>query len=68
MVLVYLGLEFDMIKMKIRLPAGKLSRIRQLIAEWRSRTLCSVNQLESLIGELQRVCFTLACAVFVQAF
>jgi hypothetical protein len=39
--------------MEIRLPAEKLSRIRQMILSWRSKNSCTKRHLLSLIGNLQ---------------
>ena len=40
----------------MRLPADKLSRLRDLLAQWSSRRSCRRQQLESLIGTLQHAC------------
>lgn len=55
LILIYLGFEFDTMRMEIRLPKEKLDRIRKLIREWAGKASCSVQQLESLIGKLQHV-------------
>ena len=53
--LTYLGFEFCTVIMEIRLPREKLERIKQLVGSWSSRKMCTIKQLESLIGELQHV-------------
>ena len=53
--LTYLGFEFSTVTMEIRLPREKLERIKQLVGSWSSRKMCTIKQLESLIGELQHV-------------
>ena len=40
----------------MRLPADKLSRLRDMLAHWSSLKSCRRQQLESLIGTLQHAC------------
>ena len=40
----------------MRLPADKLSRLKDLLAHWSLRKSCRRQQLESLIGTLQHAC------------
>ncbi len=39
--------------MAIRLPAGKLSELRALVASWLGKRFCTRKELESLVGKLQ---------------
>lgn len=53
LILIYLGFEFDTVRMEIRLPAEKLNHIQCLVNnEWLARESCT---LESLLDELQHV-------------
>ena len=52
-VLDFLGFIIDTVSMEIRLPAEKLSRIRQTILSWRTKKSCTKRHLLSLIGNLQ---------------
>jgi len=38
--------------MELRLPPEKLSRLKNLIREWRQRKACTLHDLQSLIGHL----------------
>ena len=51
-VLVVLGIELDSVNQIARLPAEKLSALRNLITSWLSRKWCKRQELESLIGHL----------------
>ena len=51
-VIDFLGFIIDTVSMEIRLPAEKLSRIKQMIHSWRSKKSCTKCVL-SLIGNLQ---------------
>ena len=42
--------------MVIRLHQDKLTRLRNLIGEWKGRKICCKRQLLSLIGQLQHAC------------
>ena len=54
--LTLLGIELDTEAGVMRLPADKLSRLRDLLARWSPRKSCQRQQLESLIGTLQHAC------------
>ena len=54
-VLDFLGFIMDTVSMEIRLPAEKLSCIRQTILSWRTKKSCTKRHLLSLIGNLQHV-------------
>ena len=51
----YLGLELDSIAMEARLPTPKLDILRDLLAEWSTRPVCTLLQLQELAGYLQFV-------------
>ena len=51
--LCFLGLELDSTTLTARLPADKLARLRQLVADWGDRKVCRKRDLLSLIGVLQ---------------
>ncbi len=50
--LVFLGFELDTRLMEVRLPVQKLQEVRDLVSQWCSKKVCSVKELESLIGKL----------------
>ena len=50
--LIILGIEVDTVAMELRLPPEKLSRLKNLIREWRQRKACTLHDLQSLIGHL----------------
>ena len=52
-VLIFLGIEIDTVKHKLRLPAEKLRRLQETIEAWRGRKKCLKRELLSLIGQLQ---------------
>lgn len=54
--LIFLGIEFDTMRMEIRLPQEKLERLQALIASWRGRKSCQRVELESLVGHLHHAC------------
>ncbi len=51
-VVVFLGITIDTAKGELRLPEDKLSRLQDLLEEWKSRKCCTRKELESLIGLL----------------
>ena len=51
--LTFLGIELDTQAGVMRLPADKLSRLKDLLAHWFLRKSCRRQQLESLIGTLR---------------
>ena len=55
--LTFLGIELDTEAGAMRLPADKLSRLRDLLVRWSPRKSCQRQQLESLIGTLQHACW-----------
>ena len=48
-----MGIEIDMVKQELRLPAETLRRLQETIAVSRGRKRCSKRELLSLIGQLQ---------------
>ena len=50
--LVVLGIELDSVNQEARLPAQKLSALKELISSWLPRKWCNRQDLESLIGHL----------------
>ncbi len=55
-VVSFLGITIDTAKGELRLPEDKLSRLRDLLEEWRSKKCCTRKELESLIGLLNHAC------------
>ncbi len=55
-VVSFLGITIDTAKGELRLPEDKLSRLRDLLEEWKSRKCCTRKELESLIGLLNHAC------------
>ena len=51
-VLVVLGIELDSVNQIARLPADKLSALKDMIRLWLPRRCCNRRELESLIGHL----------------
>ena len=49
----FLGLELDSSTLTARLPADKLARLQQLMADWGDKKVCRKRDLLSLIGVLQ---------------
>ncbi len=49
-VVSFLGITIDTAKGELRLPEDKLSRLRDLLEEWRSKKCCTRKELESLKG------------------
>ena len=42
--------------MELRLPRDKLNRLKDLLAEWQFKKVCSREELESLLGHLNHAC------------
>ena len=47
-----LGIVFNTVQRTISIPKEKLSEIIQLCEQWRVKSICSKNQLQSLLGSL----------------
>ena len=56
MLIVFLGIELDLMAMELRLLADKLARLRQLVTHWRGKKECRKRDLLSLIGVLSHAC------------
>ena len=54
--LTFLGIELDTQAMILRLPGGKLSDLKALVAEWLGKKFCTKTELQSLVGKLQHAC------------
>ena len=50
--LTFLGIEIDTLAMELRLTRDKLNRLKDLLAEWQFKKVCSREMLESLLGHL----------------
>ena len=48
----YLGLEFDSIKMELRLPGDKLAKTKELVVTFRGKKCCKKKELQVLAGHL----------------
>ena len=54
--LTFLGILLDTERMELRLPEDKLSRLKDMIEQWRSKKVCRKRQLLSLLGHLHHAC------------
>jgi len=54
--LALLGIELDSELLQLRLPPGKLEKLKQLVKAWRKRKGCSKRELQSLEGHLNHAC------------
>ena len=54
--LTFLGIEIDTRSGQLRLPADKLGRLKELLAQWYPRRSCRRRELESLVGTLHHAC------------
>jgi hypothetical protein len=50
--ITYLGIEIDTINMTVRLPEEKLTKLKQLLAEWNQKKKVKKSELLALIGFL----------------
>jgi hypothetical protein len=50
---IYLGIEFDTIRMEARLPQDKLESLRAFITQWLTKTKTTLNELQVLGGKLE---------------
>ena len=55
-VITLLGVKLDSIQFQLRLPQDKLKKLREMVAKWRSRKLCSKRELQVLAGHLCHAC------------
>lgn len=51
-VITYLGIEIDTVKMEARLPHAKLLELKALCAQWLTKSTCTTEELQSIIGKL----------------
>ena len=49
----FLGIEIDSREMIMRLPASKLSEVKELLKRWLNRKKCTKRELQSITGKLQ---------------
>ncbi len=54
--LVFLGILVDTVAGELRLPEGKLQRLKSLLRHWGARRACRRRELESLVGLLNHAC------------
>ena len=55
-VLEFMGIILDSVRMEARLPADKIERLRVAFASFQARKLCTLKELQSLIGTLNFSC------------
>ena len=55
-VISFLGIELHSEEMEIRLPADKLTRLVQMLSQWRGKKACRKRELLSIIGSLSHAC------------
>ena len=60
--LTFLGIVLDTIKMEARLPEEKLSKLREEVAQWVSRTDARKREILSLVGSLQHATKAVRCS------
>ena len=51
-----LGIELGSVCLQLRPPWGKLEKLRELVAKWRRRKVCTKKELQSLAGHLSHAC------------
>ena len=51
-ILEFMGIVLDTVWMEARLPGDKVERIQASIALFQTKTLCTLKELQSLIGTL----------------
>ena len=54
--LTFLGIEMDTQAGVFQLPADKLARVKETLAQWSMHKSCRRRELESLVGTLQHAC------------
>ena len=54
--LKFLGIEIDTQWMCLQLPQDKFADSKQLVVNWIGKKLCSLGNLQSLVGKLQHAC------------
>ena len=58
-VMVFLGIEIDVVARELRLPMGKVVDCRQLLISFLARQKATLRELQSLIGKLSFACCVL---------
>ena len=61
----YLGIEFDTIKMEMRVSQVKLQELKQDLSSWKKKKVASKQELQSLLGKLMWVS---KCVKFSRVF
>ncbi len=56
MVITFLDMEVDTLKMEVRLPQEKLGKLRKLLKAWRGMKCCRKRDLDSILGLLNHAC------------
>jgi dTDP-4-amino-4,6-dideoxygalactose transaminase len=51
-----LGIELGSINLQLKLPWEKLEKLKELVAKWRQRKVCTKRELQSLAGHLSHAC------------
>ncbi len=54
--LIFLGVEIDTIEGTLRLPKEKLDRLGAFLTQWGDKKVCSVKEIQSLVGHLNHAC------------
>ena len=56
MVMVFLGILIDTVKLTLSIPSEKMLEIRQLLQEWNEKTTASLKEVQQLAGLLNFAC------------
>ena len=54
--ITFLGIELDSEACQLRLPQGTLEKLRDMVAKWSRRKVCTKRELQSLAGYLSHAC------------
>ena len=54
-IVTFLGVEIDSVRLELRLPLSKLTRVRRLLTTWHARRSGPLSEFESLVGHLSHV-------------
>jgi len=65
MAIEFLGLELNSEAMEACLPADKLDYLQDLLETWESRSMCSLREIQELVGFLQ---FCIQVIPYAQTF
>ena len=57
----FLGIQLDMVRMEIRLPEEKLSRIKETLSAWLQKKKATKREILSLVGLLQHATKVVRC-------